>query len=249
MTDNYAYQFVFCTVAALAISGSLGHDAKANESRSLIHRAIPPDPARVGRAMPPSPPSLVPRVAQRPQAAARSAQPSAKPPVAERPQAPPPPDATPPQASHPNPPERTAPSPLSIDTSPSLEQFTTPAATELPSSVQAAQRGEWQSFLAEWTAPNLYHRPLYLEQVNLERYGQGRKHNVTTSVVSVAQFFGSLPLLPYKLGNQPFCQRIYTLGHGRPGTCNPRQLPVPAYPVKGGVMQAATIAGLVFLIP
>src|SRR5262249_35980113 len=56
-----------------------------------------------------------------------------------------------------------------------------------------------------WQASAFCHGPLYFEEVNLERYGYS--FGVLQPAVSGAHFFGTLPLLPYKMAVD------------RPGTC------------------------------
>jgi hypothetical protein len=65
-----------------------------------------------------------------------------------------------------------------------------------------------------WQATNLCHRPLYFQQDYLER--DGRSFGPVQPIVSGVQFFGSVPLLPYRMVRQPPCRCIYTLGESRP---------------------------------
>ncbi|MBX3421524.1 MAG: hypothetical protein KF752_08210 [Pirellulaceae bacterium] len=67
-----------------------------------------------------------------------------------------------------------------------------------------------------WAAPGFCHRPLYFEQVNLERYGIGH-HRCIQPSLSGLSFFGSVLLLPYKMIVQHPNDSVYTLGHQRPG--------------------------------
>lgn len=73
-----------------------------------------------------------------------------------------------------------------------------------------------------WISPVFYHKPLYFEQPNLERYGNGTKRWLQP-VASSVHFFGAIPLLPYKMLTQHPCEKHYTLGNRRPGNCNPVQ--------------------------
>jgi hypothetical protein len=104
-----------------------------------------------------------------------------------------------------------------------------------------------------WAAPGFFHRPLYFEQVNVERYGHhvccGPCSDCAQSAVSAAHFFATVPLLPYRIGAEPCCERQYTLGHYRPGSCNPHQLHWPRLSERGLAFQAMAVTGLVFLIP
>ncbi len=80
----------------------------------------------------------------------------------------------------------------------------------------------WQPGYGIWEAPAFAHRPLYFEEVNLERYG----HYVPRlqPALSGAHFVTNLATLPYQLWMYPPCEPIYTLGHHRPGSCNPHQI-------------------------
>lgn len=104
-----------------------------------------------------------------------------------------------------------------------------------------------------WAAPAVYHRPLYFEQPNVERYGHYvsvcEGGNCLQSAVCAAHFFGTIPVLPYKVGADPCCEKQYVLGCYRPGSCNPHQLIKPEVSCRGLVLQGMTVTGLVFLIP
>jgi hypothetical protein len=73
-----------------------------------------------------------------------------------------------------------------------------------------------------WISPVFNHKPLYFEQPNLERYGQGSMALIQP-ILSAAHFFGSIPLVPYKSLTHHPRERVYTLGRGRPGNCVPVQ--------------------------
>lgn len=80
----------------------------------------------------------------------------------------------------------------------------------------------WNSKSYTWTSPVFYHRPLYYEQPNLERYGNGPRR-LFQPAISSAHFFMSTPMIPVKmLFNAPWSD-IYTLGEGRPGNWVPWQ--------------------------
>jgi len=106
----------------------------------------------------------------------------------------------------------------------------------------------WQGDVYCWTAPNFFHNPLYFEQVNLERYGQGT-HSCLQPAASGVQFFATIPILPYKIGGQEWCERVYTLGHRRPGNRNPYQVHYHPFSWTGVTYQAAATTGVVFIVP
>lgn len=100
-----------------------------------------------------------------------------------------------------------------------------------------------------WAAPKFHHQPLYFEQPMLERYGHHVHGNCVQSVISAAHFFGSIPLLPYKLGANPPLSCDYTLGHWRPGNCNPRTRFIPEVSTRGLVSQSLFVTGTAFFVP
>ena len=93
-----------------------------------------------------------------------------------------------------------------------------------------------------WLAPNFYHRPLYFEETNLERYGNRLPMQL---FVSAAHFFVTLPIIPYKMGANPPYQCTYTYGHQRPGDCVPYQIHRLPFSIKGGLNQALITSALV----
>lgn len=101
---------------------------------------------------------------------------------------------------------------------------------------------DWAPMLAAWEAPAFYHRPLYFEEVNLERYGH--KHRYLQPVYSAAHFFGNALALPYKMGVNPPCERIYTLGHYRPGDCNPHDRHGLPFSWRGVIYTGAFYSGI-----
>ena len=78
-----------------------------------------------------------------------------------------------------------------------------------------------------WKATGTCHKPLYFEDVQLERYGHSW-NPVVQPFMSAAHFFVSVPLLPYKMGLNPPNECMYTLGYYRPGSCAPYMIePIP----------------------
>jgi hypothetical protein len=78
-----------------------------------------------------------------------------------------------------------------------------------------------------WKASGICHKPLYFEDVQLERYGHSW-NPIVQPFVSGAHFFVSVPLLPYKMGLRPPHECVYTLGYYRPGSCAPYMFePIP----------------------
>ena len=110
---------------------------------------------------------------------------------------------------------------------------------------------QWGGLQYCWDAPVLYHKPLYFEEVNLERHGYGPKHlRALQPVVSGAHFFATVPTLPYRILAEPPCQPVYTLGHYRPGSCGvPYRVNCPPLSVRGGLAETGAAIGLLLLIP
>jgi hypothetical protein len=108
----------------------------------------------------------------------------------------------------------------------------------------------WARSGYHWEATALAHQPLYFEQVNLERYGYApTRSRFGQSILSAAHFFGSVFILPYRLGAEPVHEHQYVLGHYRPGSCAPYKIHRPPLDWKGGALETATIVGLIFAIP
>ena len=99
-----------------------------------------------------------------------------------------------------------------------------------------------------WTAAGYCHKPLYFEDSSLERYGHSHGF-VADSFTSAAHFFTTLPVLPYKMGVELPWECVYPLGYYRPGSCAPWTIPAVPISGRGFAVEAATITGLVFLLP
>jgi hypothetical protein len=99
-----------------------------------------------------------------------------------------------------------------------------------------------------WKASGACNKPLYFEDVSLERYGH-EWGPVVQPVVSTVRFFGDLAVLPYKMGIHPPNECQHPLGYYRPGSCAPWSIkPVPLS-LRGAVSQAAFVTGTVFTLP
>lgn len=105
----------------------------------------------------------------------------------------------------------------------------------------------WVISQYSWEAPGTLNRPLYFEDVNLERYGFS--YGIAQPVVSAAHFFGRLPAIPYLRHSQPARQPVYTLGYYRPGSYAPYDLHRPPLSLRGGMAEAAWTVGMIFVIP
>jgi len=99
-----------------------------------------------------------------------------------------------------------------------------------------------------WKASGACHKPLYFEDVQLERYGH-EWGPVVQPVLSTAHFFGDVVVLPYKMGIHPLNECQYALGYYRPGSCAPWTIgPVPIS-LRGALLQAKVITGAALILP
>jgi hypothetical protein len=115
----------------------------------------------------------------------------------------------------------------------------------LVSSTGTAERC-WQPQSYQWTASSLCHKPLYFENIQLERYGHSHGP-IRQPVVSVAHFFVSLATLPYQTAIHPLNECEYALGLYRPGDCAPwLKDPIPIS-LDGLKRQALVTTGLAFI--
>ena len=99
-----------------------------------------------------------------------------------------------------------------------------------------------------WKASSLCYKPLYFEEVQLERYGHYCSPWLQP-VLSRACFLVKIPVLPYMIGVDPPNQCIYDLGYYRPGNCAPSMIePIPIS-LRGGLLEAGAIVGAAAVIP
>lgn len=106
----------------------------------------------------------------------------------------------------------------------------------------------WKPTTVVWAASNLCHKPLYFEEVNLERYGH-TAGPVLQPVLSSAHFFANIAVLPYKMGVHSPHECQYALGYYRPGNCAPWIIPPVPLSLKGAWYQAAAVTGTALLVP
>ena len=105
----------------------------------------------------------------------------------------------------------------------------------------------WTMTTFTWTASALCHKPLYFEEVQLERYGH-TAGPMKQAALSGVHFFGNIFFLPYHMGlNTPNeCQ--YALGYYRPGDCAPWMMPaVPLSSRAFRYQMGALVSGLTLL--
>lgn len=99
-----------------------------------------------------------------------------------------------------------------------------------------------------WCPTDLYYRPLYFDDTPLERYGQ-TPCPLLQPAISAAHFFTVFPTLPYRMGIDGTCDRVYTLGYYRPGSpapCLRQRLP---FEWDAALYEAGAWVGGVFALP
>jgi len=117
-----------------------------------------------------------------------------------------------------------------------------------PQSTLADMR-HWPEGTFSWKASGAVHRPLYTEDVVLERYGHTSAIPGLQPVVSGVRFYTQIAMLPYQMAVDPPRECIYTLGYYRPGDCAPflRQRFPPS--LAGAAAEVGSVAFFVLLIP
>ena len=99
-----------------------------------------------------------------------------------------------------------------------------------------------------WAASELWHQPLYFEDPVLERYGR-TYHPLIQPAISFAHFFGTLPIIPYKIGLDRMNDRVYTLGYFRPGSHVPNIGSKLPFEKDALVLQGGTLTTAILLLP
>lgn len=97
------------------------------------------------------------------------------------------------------------------------------------------------------TAASIPYKPLYFEEVNLERYGRSR--GVLQPAFSAVRFFGTVPLLPYAMTNRPPNQTYCWSWPYPAGWCAPRVRELPPLNPRAAAVEASALTGAFFLIP
>lgn len=123
---------------------------------------------------------------------------------------------------------------------------------DLPSEATAENQRfagrNWTPITMTWTASALCHKPLYFEEVQLERYGHSMPP-ARQAAMSGVHFFGSIFFLPYQMGLNPPNECQYALGYYRPGSCAPWLIPAVPLSARAARMQVGAIAGAITWLP
>lgn len=130
-----------------------------------------------------------------------------------------------------------------------IELYFQPAMDPTPVSVAPSQT-ERQFIPTQftWQASNVYHNPLYFEDVALERYGHSH-HPLVQPLVSAGKFGVQFVGLPYKMAIDPVWDEEYVLGWYRPGELAPYLFYQVPWNWKAAATAAGTYTGLIFLFP
>lgn len=119
---------------------------------------------------------------------------------------------------------------------------------ECPLGGTALASRNWLPSTYHWHASALCHKPLYFEEVQLERYGH-TAGPFRQPVLSGAHFFLNIAALPYNMAINPPHECQYALGYYRPGSCAPWMIqPVPLS-LRGAVAEVTAVVGGIYLIP
>ena len=104
----------------------------------------------------------------------------------------------------------------------------------------------WSPQTVTWHASSLCHKPLYFENVQLERYGHSHGPFLQPAVSSL-HFFKQLFFLPYNTAINPPNECQYALGFYRPGNCAPWLKDPFPISLSGASRQALVYTGIGFL--
>jgi hypothetical protein len=144
------------------------------------------------------------------------------------------------------------PSPKDLKQISELTTNITPAEGELPHDCPLGnatfQPRSFSPVTFHWTASALCHKPLYFEDVQLERYGH-MGGPLLQPLASATNFFLTFPILPYKMGLETPNECMYTLGYYRPGDCSPYLFDPLPLSVRGALFEAGAWVGGVYMIP
>lgn len=104
--------------------------------------------------------------------------------------------------------------------------------TRPPASREVPGYNPWMEDISYAPALNFCYRPLYFEEVNAERYGYS--FGLLQPAVSIAEFYGHVVLLPYRLVARRPGFATYHDHQFRPGGTAPREVAVPEFhPLRG----------------
>ena len=112
--------------------------------------------------------------------------------------------------------------------------------------LRTAERN-WLASTFNYQASALCHKPLYFEEVQLERYGH-TAGPFRQPLISGGHFIINLAALPYNMAINPPNECQYALGYYRPGSCAPWMIPPIPLSLRGAAAETGAALG-VCLIP
>jgi len=119
---------------------------------------------------------------------------------------------------------------------------------ECPLGGLRTQERNWLASSFNYQASALCHKPLYFEEVQLERYGH-TAGPVRQPIISGCHFVMNLALLPYHMGINPPTECVYALGYYRPGSCAPWMIPPFPLSARGAAAEIGTALGIIAILP
>jgi hypothetical protein len=119
---------------------------------------------------------------------------------------------------------------------------------ECPLGGLRTQERTWLASTFHFQASGLCHKPLYFEEVQLERYGH-TAGPVRQPIISGCHFVMNLALLPYRMGINPPTECQYALGYYRPGSCAPWMIPPFPLSLRGAASETAAALGIIAILP
>lgn len=116
-----------------------------------------------------------------------------------------------------------------------------------PTIDESLPSGEPANIFCSYTPWTICYRPLYFEDIGLERYG--KNVGCLQTGLSGVRFFGSVAALPYKMTRRPPRSCECSNGFSRPGDC-----PLPGYGNRrfqwnAALVEAAMVTAVVYIIP
>jgi hypothetical protein len=119
---------------------------------------------------------------------------------------------------------------------------------ECPLGGLRTQERTWLASTFHYQASALCHKPLYFEEVQLERYGH-TTGPFRQPIISGCHFVMNVALLPYRMGINPPTECQYALGYYRPGSCAPWMIPPFPLSLRGAATETMAALGIIAIIP
>ena len=119
---------------------------------------------------------------------------------------------------------------------------------ECPLGGLRTQERNWLASCFSYQASAICHKPLYFEEVQLERYGH-TAGPVRQPIISSVHFVANLALLPYHMGINPPMECQYSLGYYRPGSCAPWMIQPFPLSARGAAAEIGAALGIIAILP